>query len=250
MPGSDSLAERMVAAGKRCSLTKSVLREWAAKGSPRQAEFLLGYLEAEGASRDASKRATLLRRCALPQAKTFDGYDWTAVSWPGGFGRDDLLSLSFLSDCEDLVLMGDVGTGKTHMASALCMACCQSDVEARFFTASSLVMRLRRARDDGRLDRELNQVGRARLLVIDELGFLPLDTDGARLLFQVVSNAYERQSVVFTTNLEFSRWGPVFGDDQMAAAVIDRVVHHGRLLQFRGESYRVTHALMQDGGAQ
>ena len=105
MPGSDSLAERMVAAGKRCSLTKSVLREWAAKGSPRQAEFLLGYLEAEGASRDASKRATLLRRCALPQAKTFDGYDWTAVSWPGGFGRDDLLSLSFLSDCEDLVLM-------------------------------------------------------------------------------------------------------------------------------------------------
>lgn len=250
MSGSDSLAERMVAAGKRCSLTKSVLREWAAKGSPRQAEFLLGYLEAEGASRDASKRATLLRRCALPQAKTFDGYDWTAVSWPGGFGRDDLLSLSFLSDCKDLVLMGDVGTGKTHMASALCMACCQSDVEARFFTASSLVMRLRRARDDGRLDRELNQVGRAGLLVIDELGFLPLDTDGARLLFQVVSNAYERQSVVFTTNLEFSRWGSVFGDDQMAAAVIDRVVHHGRLLQFRGESYRVTHALMQDGGAQ
>ena len=136
------------------------------------------------------------------------------------------------------------------MASALCMACCQSDVEARFFTASSLVMRLRRARDDGRLDRELNQVGRAGLLVIDELGFLPLDTDGARLLFQVVSNAYERQSVVFTTNLEFSRWGSVFGDDQMAAAVIDRVVHHGRLLQFRGESHRVTHALMQDGGAQ
>ena len=146
--------------------------------------------------------------------------------------------------------MGDVGTGKTHMASALCMACCQSDVEARFFTASSLVMRLRRARDDGRLDRELNQVGRAGLLVIDELGFLPLDTDGARLLFQVVSNAYERQSVVFTTNLEFSRWGSVFGDDQMAAAVIDRVVHHGRLLRFRGEPHRVTHALMQDGGAQ
>ena len=80
---------------------------------------------------------------------------------------------------------------------------------------------------------------------MDELGFLPLDPDGARLLFQVVSEAYERQSVVITTNLEFSRWGQVFGDDQMAAAVIDRVVHHGRLLQFRGESYRVRHALMQ-----
>lgn len=83
------------------------------------------------------------------------------------------------------------------------------------------------------------------MLVVDELGFLPLDVDGARLLFQVVSEAYERQSVVITTNLEFSRWGQVFGDDQMAAAAIDRVVHHGRLLRFRGESYRVRNALMQ-----
>ena len=219
------------------------------KGTPRQVESLLGYLEAEAASRDASKRASLLRRCALPAPKTFDGYDWSAVSWPDGFGRDDLLSLSFLGRREDLVLMGDVGTGKTHMASALCTACCQARVEARFFTASSLVVRLRRARDEGRLDRELAQVGRAELLVIDELGFLPLDADGARLLFQVVSAAHESQPVVFTTNLEFSRWGAVFGDDQMAAAVIDRVVHHGRLLRFRGESYRVRHALMQ-GGAQ
>lgn len=120
-------------------------------------------------------------------------------------------------------------------------------LEARFFTASSLVMRLRRARDDGRLDREAALIGKARLLVIDELGFLPLDADGARLLFQIFADAYERQSVVITTNLEFSRWGSVFGDDQMAAAVIDRIVHHGRLVQFRGESYRVRHALMQEG---
>ena len=249
MSAAEDVAEAVVEAGKRCSLTKSVLREWAGKGTPRQVEFLLGYLEAEAASRDASKRASLLRRCALPAPKTFDGYDWSAVSWPDGFGRDDLLSLSFLGRREDLVLMGDVGTGKTHMASALCTACCHARVEARFFTASSLVMRLRRARDEGRLDRELAQIGRAELLVVDELGFLPLDADGARLLFQVVSAAYESQSVVFTTNLEFSRWGAVFGDDQMAAAVIDRVVHHGRFLRFRGESYRVRHALMQ-GGAQ
>ena len=101
-----------------------------------------------------------------------------------------------------------------------------------------------RARGGGSLDRELAQLARAELLGIDELGFLPLDVDGARLLFQVVSESYERQSLVITTNLEFSRWGTVFGDDQMAAAVIDRVCHHGRLLRFRGESYRVRHALM------
>lgn len=249
MSASEEMAKELVEVGKRCSLTKSVLAEWARRGTPRQVEFLLSYLEAEARSRDASKRASLLRRCALPALKTFDGYDWGSVSWPQGFGRDDLLSLSFMRGREDLVLMGDVGCGKTHMACALCVMCCEAKVEARFFTASSLVMRLRRANDDGRLDRELAQIGRAELLVIDELGFLPLDAEGARLLFQVISQAYETQSVVFTTNLEFSRWGVVFGDGQMAAAVIDRVVHHGRLLRFKGESYRVRHALMQ-GAAQ
>ena len=247
MPASEGLARRGVEAGRRCSLTASVLEEWSRLGTPREVEYLAGYLEAERDSRDASRRAQLLRRCGLPAPKTFDGYDWTAVSWPEGLGRDDLLSLSFLERSEDLVLMGDVGTGKTHMASALCQLACERRLEARFFTASSLVMRLRRARDEGRLDREASQIARARLLVIDELGFLPLDADGARLVFQVFADAYERQSVVITTNLEFSRWESVFGDDQMAAAVIDRVVHHGRLLQFRGESYRVRHALMQEG---
>ena len=124
--------------------------------------------------------------------------------------------------------------------------CCQKRVEARFLTASTLVMRLRRARDKGRLDRELAQIGRAGLLVIDELGFLPLDVDGGRLLFQVISRVYERQSVVITTNLEFSRWGSVFGGEQMASAII----HHGRLAKFSGESYRVAHSLMKESPAQ
>lgn len=247
MAASGGLARRVMEAGRSCSLTTSVLREWAEGGTPRQVEYLAGYLEAERASREASKRAALLRRCALPAPKTFDGYDWSAVSWPEGLGREDLLSLGFLDRREDLVLMGDVGTGKTHMASALCALACERRVEARFFTASSLAMRLRRARDEGRPGREAPLIGRAGLPVIDELGFLPLDADGARLVFQVFADAYERQSVVITTNLEFSRWGSVFGDDQMAAAVIDRVVHHGRLIQFRGESYRVRHALMQEG---
>jgi DNA replication protein DnaC len=245
MPVDAAVAGRVVAAGRECSLTKAVLEEWSCRGTPRQVEYLASFLEAERSSREASKRAMLLRRCALPAPKTFEGYDWSCVRWPEGFGREDLTALSFLPGREDLVLMGDVGTGKTHMASALCTLCCERRVEARFFTASALVLRLRHARDEGRLDRELARIGHADLLVIDELGFLPLDPDGARLLFQVVSEAYERQSVVFTTNLEFSRWGTVFGDDQMAAAVIDRVVHHGRLLQFRGESYRVRHSLMQ-----
>lgn len=103
------------------------------------------------------------------------------------------------------------------------------------------------ARDEGRLNRGAAQIGRARLLVIDKLGFLPLDAEGARLMFQVLADAYERQSVLIATNLKFDRWGSVFGDDQMAAAVIAMIVHHGRLFQFSGESYRVRHALIQEG---
>lgn len=125
------------------------------------------------------------------------------------------------------------------------MLACERGMPVRFFTASSLVMRLRRARDENRLDAELRAIGRARLLVIDELGYLPIDIDGARLLFQVVADSYEKRSVVFTTNLEFGRWGEVFGDGDMAAAVIDRIVHHGRIVRFRGESYRNSHSLMK-----
>lgn len=122
----EGAAARIMAAGSACSLTKAVLAEWAGGGTSKQVE----HLEAERASRDASKRASLMRRCAVPSPKTFGGYDWTAASWPDGFGRDDLLSLSFLDGREDLVLMGDVGTDKTHRASALCALACSRKLEA------------------------------------------------------------------------------------------------------------------------
>ena len=131
------------------------------------------------------------------------------------------------------------------MAIATGMLACERGMPVRFFTASSLVMRLRRARDENRLDAELRAIGRARLLVIDELGYLPIDIDGARLLFQAGADSYETRSVISASNPESGRWGDVFGDGDMAAAVIDRIVHHGRILRFHGESYRNKHPLMK-----
>ena len=124
------------------------------------------------------------------------------------------------------------------------------EVEAGQLLASPVgrergVMRLRNANAEQRLDRELAAIGKAELVIIDELGYLPIDIEGARLLFQVIADSYEKRSLIFTSNLEFSRWADVFGDGDMAAAVIDRIVHHGRIIRFHGESYRNTHSLMK-----
>ena len=165
---------------------------------------------------------------------------------PGQLGfLANLFEKENASRAEDLVLYGDVGCGKTHLAIAIGMLACQRMIPVRFFTASSLVMRLRKAKDDNRLDAELKSIGRAGLVIIDELGHLPIDIDGARLLFQAGADSYETRSVISASNLESGRWGDVFGDGDMAAAVIDRIVHHGRILRFHGESYRNKHSLMK-----
>lgn len=138
--------------------------------------------------------------------------------------------------------MGDVGTGKTHMPGALCALCRQSMRQARFFTASSLVMRPGRARGGGSPGREHDRLARAELLGTGGPVLLPPGAGGARLLSRVVSGSCERQSLAAATNPGSGRWGTVFGDDQMAAAAVDRVCHHGRLLRLGGESRRAGHA--------
>ena len=163
---------------------------------------------------------------------------------PADWGRAQLETLDFVDRCEDLVLYGPVGTGKTHLAVALGRLACMRAIPVRFFTATGLLMRLRRAKREDRLDTELRQIAKARLPVIDESGYMPIDEEGSRLLFQVISDSYETRSVVYTTNIEFSGWGRVLGDKNMAAALIDRTVHHGRLAGFEGGSYRSEHALM------
>ena len=214
---------------RRLPLTRQVLADQLADATPSQMEFMESWMNAEIESRERSKRSRLLKAAGFPADKELGGYDWTPIRFPVDYGRGQITTLDFIAGHDDLVLFGPPGTG----------------IPARYFNAAGLVMRLLRAQSDNRLDRELAAIGRTPLLVIDELGYVPIDEDGSRLLFQVVTNAYETQSIIYTTNIEFSGWGRIFGDPNMAAAIIDRTVHHGRMIRFEGESWRKTHALMQ-----
>ena len=123
---------------------------------------------------------------------------------------------------------------------------CEQGYTVRFFTVTDLVLRLSEARRAGTFERLQQDLQRADLLILDEWGYVPVDRDGSQLLFRVIADSYEIRSLILTTNLEFSKWGSLFTDDQMAAAMIDRLAHHGHLLLFDGESYRMTHALMKE----
>ena len=138
----------------------------------------------------------------------------------------------------EIRLVGEVGTGKTHLGIALVVACCQRNLRARFLTATELVNSLAESKVQGRLARKLEHLARYDVVCIDELGYVPFDKQGADLLFNLISRMYERRSLIVTTNLPFARWGEVFYDPTAAAAVIDRIVHHATILKTEGESFR------------
>lgn len=215
-----------------------------ASATAGQAAAVAEMIRREMRVRERRKRERLTRKARFPQIKSFDGYDFAQAALPEGYSVDDLKSLAFVDAAQDFVFHGQTGRGKTHLAIAVGLACVDAGLEVRFFTAAELVLSLTRANREHRLEQLMKDIARSRLLIIDELGYVPLDQEGARLLFQVMSDCYERRSLVITTNIEFSKWGVVFGDDKLASAIIDRIMHHGRLIEFNGTSKRMDHALM------
>ena len=197
--------EQVMGLARNLPLTHSVPGKALEDATPGQLGFLANLLAAENASRAESKRRRLPKQAGFPQSKTLDGYDRGHGLVPRRPGREQPESLEFVDRAEDLVLYGDVGRGKTHLAIAIGMLACQRMIPVRFLAASSLVMRLRKAKDDNRSDAELKSIGRAGPVIIDEPGHLPIDIDGARLLFQAGADSYETRSVTSASNLESGR---------------------------------------------
>ena len=221
---------------------EKLAREAAANNEPYEG-YLLRLTELEVAARSANALAARIRAAAFPVLKDFDTYDFSALP---GLPKQKVLELArgeWLEQRFNCCLIGNAGTGKTHLATALGLAACRQGKRVRFFTAAGLVTQLEEAQQGHRLDRFLGQLDRADLLICDELGYLSFSRAGAELLFQVFADRYERKSLLVTSNLPFAEWGQVFHGDRMTAALLDRLTHRCHIFEMNGESYRFRESL-------
>lgn len=202
------------------------------------ADFLLALLDAEVIQREVNRRKRLLRQARFPITYTLESYDFSAVP---SLSKQKVLELArgeFIRNAENAVLVGEIGTGKTHVATALGYAACELGYKVRFFTATALINQLIEAQEAQQLSRLENSLLKQHLLIIDELGFVPFSQQGAQLLFSIISQRYRRGSVLITTNLPFTEWTQVFDDPRLLGALLDRLTHTCHILEFAAESYR------------
>src|SRR5579884_166396 len=215
------------------------LLEDAAKQEPSYADFLDQVLSCELEARRTRYLRARLQLAHLPFLKTFDQFDFGFQLSIDERQIRELRTLRFVHEASNVIFLGPPGVGKTHLSVALAEAAIQSGFGAYFMTAHDLVTDLSRAYRDGRLDRRLRIYLAPRVLVIDEMGYLPLDDMGATIFFQLVSARYERGSIVLTSNKSYGEWGSIFGDPIIATAILDRLLHHSTTINIRGESYRL-----------
>ncbi len=210
----------------------------AATANESHEQYLLRLTEVEVAARSANVLKARIRQAAFKLQKDFDTFDFTATP---GLNKHKVLELAggdWIDQRFNCCLVGNAGTGKTHLATALGLAACRQGRRVRFFTAAALVNRLEEAQKQYHLDRFLKQLDKTELLICDELGYLAFSRAGAELLFQVFADRYERRSLLITSNLPFGEWGQIFQGERMTAALLDRLTHRCHIFEMNGESYR------------
>ena len=213
-------------------------RQCAAEGQDH-VQFLARLVELELIDRERRMIERRIKAAKFPAIKSLDSFDFKAIP---GLNKMQVLELGrceWIERRENVIALGPSGTGKTHIALGLGLAACQRGLSVGFTTAAALVHELMEARDERRLLRVQKQMAGVKLLIIDELGFVPLSKTGAELLFEMISQRYERGATMITSNLPFDEWTEVFGSQRLTGALLDRLTHHVNILEMNGESYRL-----------
>jgi len=219
-------------------------KEWRDVEYHGKEQYMRDLLEIEIREREANRRNRMIKEANFRVTKTLDSFVWKpTIEIPSTITREEIEIASFVKKKENLVLMGASGTGKTHLATAIAMSLCEQGRHVRFYTATALANLLQEKQQRGTLTSFMNSLRRVELLVLDEIGFITLHREASERLFQVVSDCYEQKSLIITSNLEFSQWNAVFGNDKLTAAMIDRLIHHSHILVFSGASHRLEESM-------
>ncbi|MEM1163507.1 MAG: IS21-like element helper ATPase IstB [Pseudomonadota bacterium] len=202
-------------------------------------QFLARLAELELIDRERRMIERRVKAARFPATKSLDSFDFAAIPSLNKMQVLELARCEWIDRCENVIALGPSGTGKTHVALGLGLAACQKGLTVRFTTAAAIVHELMEARDERQLLRIQKQLLKQKLLIIDELGFVPLSKTGAELLFELISQRYERGSILVTSNLPFDEWTETFSSERLTGALLDRLTHHVSILEMNGDSYRL-----------
>lgn len=230
---------------KKLRLGSNIYKNYSSIEANTNAEFLLELLRREIEHREISRKNRNLKNAGFDVLKTFDNYSFENIQIPQSLNVEKLKEADFLNRKENLILYGPSGTGKSHLATAIGVKACSLGKRVSFFKTASLVNLLSEAKGKEELGKFLKKIEKSDLLICDEWGYVPFEKEGSQLLFQAISDCYEKRSVIITTNLEFSKWNGIFYDEKLTSALIDRLIHHSHLLVFSGPSYRLVHSTIQ-----
>ena len=207
-------------------------------------QFLEDLFQNELQLREEAKAERLIKKAKFLQKKSLSSFQWNGqIHFPSQIDSEELCTLNFIGRKENLILTGAPGTGKSHLSTGIGYEACKQGLEVRFYRVADLAEMLEKAWREGKFAQFRSRFKNVDLIILDEMGYVPFNKEGAELLFQLISDWYEQKSLIITSNLEFSQWNRVFSDSRLTAALVDRVIHHAHILNFTGDSFRVTNAL-------
>ena len=221
----------------------------ATQSGQRYEEYLLALLNEEVSQRYINRRKRLIREARFPVLRTLDEFDFNVIPSLSKVKVMQLADGEYIQRSENIALVGGIGTGKTHVAISLGLAACEQGHKVRFYTAAGLINELLEAQEAHSISKLEARLMKYKLIILDEVGFIPFSQKGAQMLFTFISQRYQRASLIVTSNLGFAEWTEVFGDARLTSALLDRLTHRCHILEFQGRSYRFRQSLQSRTGS-